>query len=219
MLQLQGMKQAIGLRQVDVFAGLNVMILLLELNRYAKSREDLKEQIVFYPCGEPDTEGFDRSRLFKVIGYSCCINSIASNANFRKFLKSANLVGANLAGADLVGANLSNANLVDATLVGTNLMFTNLAGADLSSANLTNAILFNALLYDADLSGANLACATFLEADLNDADLSGANLYHVFWDENTEWEDVRGVETARNVPEALKKQLELEGSEEIEESE
>ena len=47
-----------GLRQVDTFAGLNIMILLLELHRYGqKQEEQIKEQLTFYPCGKPNADG------------------------------------------------------------------------------------------------------------------------------------------------------------------
>jgi hypothetical protein len=62
----------LGLRQVDVYTGLNVMILLLELHRYAKTKDELKDKIAFYPCGQPDTEKFDPERLLCIIGYSQC---------------------------------------------------------------------------------------------------------------------------------------------------
>ncbi|MGK7902994.1 MAG: NACHT domain-containing NTPase, partial [Hormoscilla sp.] len=57
MRQLREQGIQLGQRQVDVYAGLNVMILLLELHRYGQEREDLKDKIVFYLCGEPNSEG------------------------------------------------------------------------------------------------------------------------------------------------------------------
>ncbi len=42
------------------------------------------------------------------------------------------------------------------------------------------------------------------------ADLSYANLQDISWDEQTNWEGVQGLETAVNVPEALKRQLGME---------
>ncbi len=42
----------LGQRQVDIYAGLNVMILLLELHRYAQERDEFKEQMIFYPSGK-----------------------------------------------------------------------------------------------------------------------------------------------------------------------
>ncbi|MBU7583657.1 MAG: NACHT domain-containing protein [Nostoc sp. TH1S01] len=141
LLQDQGIKQ--GQRQVDIYAGLNVMILLLELHRYAQGLDDLKEEIIFYPSGKPE-ENTSTAQLLRIINYGEAIQL----GNFT------NLVGQFLSGADLSGANLS--------------------GADLSRADLSHEIF----------------------GDMR-------------WDENTTWENARGLDTAINVPEALKQQLGL----------
>jgi hypothetical protein len=248
-LQRQGIKT--GLRQVDVYAGLNVMILLLELHRYARSKNDLKNEIAFYPCGHPNTEGFGETRdqLLRIIGYSCCISfgfflgtvgSFLSGADLSGAdLSDANLRGANLSGADLSGANLGDANLSDTNLRGADLRGADLRGAnlksaflrstflcraDLTSANLTSADLRSANLRSAFLTSANLTSANLRSAFLSGADLRGADLSDAFlsnafisqpyfgeiiWDEETKWGEVRGLETAKNVPEALKQQLGL----------
>lgn len=78
-----------------------------------------------------------------------------------------------------------------------------------SGTNLVDAYFINADLRGADFNG----------ADLRGADFSGADLEDITWNEDTKWKVVRGLETAKNVPEALKKQLGLEGSEEVGESE
>lgn len=53
---------------------------------------------------------------------------------------------------------------------------------------------------------ANLHSARLDNANLNGVNLSGVNLKDITWDENTNWEGVQGLETAVNVPEALKQQ-------------
>ncbi|MCW6049661.1 pentapeptide repeat-containing protein [Lyngbya sp. CCAP 1446/10] len=245
--------QELGQRQIDIYAGLNVMILLLELHRYGQQIDELKDKMVFYPCGKPNAEGQldDASRLLRIVGYSCCVGDLGFLQTVGQFLKYANLSRANLSGADLsraylIGANLSRAyvsranlryaNLSDAYLRYANLSDANLSGANLSSADLSDANLFRADLSDANLSGANLSDANLIGAnlsganlsradlsradlsrtDLSDADfsgakLSGADLTEIFgdvkWNENTKWENVRGLDTAVNVPEALKRQL------------
>jgi len=230
MRQLQKQGIQLGQRQVDVYAGLNVMILLLELNRYAQLRDDLKNKIAFYPCGQKDIEGFDAFRLLHIISYSHSVGFGAFLETVGFFLSDANLSGANLsltflAGADLSGADLSGANLNGADLSGVYLSGANLSGAelrgsffcdraDLSGANLSSANLNGADLIDADLSytvliSANLSRADLIGASLIDADLTNANLENISWDEDTNWEGVRGVETAVNLPEALKQQLGL----------
>jgi hypothetical protein len=270
MSQLQGRGIKNGVRQVDVYVGLNAMILLLELNRYAQSRADLKDKIAFYPCSKPDTESFDNFRLHRIIGYSDCINSSTfvmlvksflsgaylcnvylSGTNLKRadlsgadfsgaqlvttYLSGTNLNGANLkranlkcaflsdtrliavdlSGANLCGANLSGADLSNANLSGANLCEANLLAANLINANLSGAVLIRTIFSDANLvianlSGAVLGEANLCRADLSGADLSGADFDNILWDEDTKWEDVEGLETAVNVPEALKQQLRLQ---------
>jgi hypothetical protein len=182
----------LGLRQVDVYAGLNILILLMELHRYAQDREALKEQICFYPSGKPLGDNTRTLRLSQIISYSDCLQleKATSIASFAMF--SANLRGADLSGANLRGAHLSGANLSRADLSGANLLGADLSGAYLLAANLSRADLSGANLHGADLTGANLL---------------GADLENIFWDESTFWTHVRGLETAINVPEALKRQL------------
>ncbi|MEI1373808.1 pentapeptide repeat-containing protein [Nostoc sp. UHCC 0926] len=129
--QLPEREIQLGLRQVDVYTGLNVMILLLELHRYAQRKDDLKDKITFHPCGKPNTDQFDSERLLGIIGYSHCLSVFAFIENLRLFLS----------GADLSDANLSGANLSDAYLSGANLSRANLSGANLSRADLSRANL------------------------------------------------------------------------------
>jgi uncharacterized protein YjbI with pentapeptide repeats len=276
--------QKLGQRQIDVYAGLNVMILLWELHRYGQETPEFKDKMVFYPCGKPNAEGKldDASRLLRLIGYSCCIGDSGFLQTVGRFLSGADLIGAELSGADLIcaelsGANLSGANLRRANLIGANLIGADLRGAhligaqlsdadlrganligaqlsdadlsraDLSSVDLRDADLCGAYLIDADLSGANLSRADLWDAylsganlsgaDLSGADLSGAYLSRanligaeltgiilssadligahlrdptigdIKWDENTIWDNVRGLDTAVGVPEALWQQL------------
>ena len=347
--QLHEQNIELGQRQVDIYAGLNVMILLLELHRYAQERDDLKEQIIFYPSGQSQNN-YLTLKFLRIINYSNAIrfrtfnilvgqylssadlrrvylnsadligadfrNADLSSASLRRVylsradlnkadfsnanlssanlsstnlisanligadlssadlssanltgadlseadlceadLRGANLIGADLRGADLRGADLSSANLGSANLSSANLSSVNLikadlssadlsstnfsradlGSADLSSANLVNTNLSNANLgsanlinanlsssnlsstnlSSANLSSANLISANLISANLSSTNLSGANLAHVFlgnirWDQNTNWEGVRGLETAKNLPEALKRQLGLD---------
>ncbi|WP_353736779.1 pentapeptide repeat-containing protein [Moorena sp. SIO2C4] len=83
----------------------------------------------------------------------------------------------------------------------------NLRQAYLSWANLRQANLRQANLRQADLSSTDLSWADLSEANLSWADLSEANLENISWNEDTKWENVQGLETAINVPEALKNHL------------
>jgi tetratricopeptide (TPR) repeat protein len=223
-------KRSIGLgqREVDIHAGLNVMILLFQIHAYAQSRDDLKEHLSFHPCGQTGIEEFDRARLLRVMGYSDCpgaryfrsiVGRFLRNADLRSadlssanlsranlsranlvstILSSANLSSANLVSADLNRANLSRANLVSTDLNRANLSRANLSRANLVSANLSRTILFSADLFSADLSRANLS-----RADLRSANLRSADLLDIKWNSKTGWFNAIGIHKAINVPEAL----------------
>ena len=93
-------------------------------------------------------------------------------------------------------------NYSDCIQLGT---FNSVVGEFLSRAILSRAILSRAILSGADLSRAYLS-----GADLSRAYLSNEEFGDIRWDEGTKWESVHGLETAVNVPEALKQQLGLE---------
>lgn len=247
-----------GQRHVDIYTGLNVLILLLELHRYAQQRDDLKDKIAFYPCGQFEEEGFEPYRLINIINYSDClylgnftntvgrflpranlcgvvlINAVLSSADLNGAdLRHANLVGAyfveadlssaNLSSVDLDGARLQRVKLVDANLGGADLSNANLSGANLSGVNLSGTNLINANLSDvylggtdfgdeflnsANFSGANLCGANLSRADLGD-EFFGVTFANILWNKYTRWEDIRGWDTAVNIPEDLKQQLGL----------
>ncbi|MEA5518478.1 pentapeptide repeat-containing protein [Limnoraphis robusta CCNP1315] len=214
--QLQQQDIERGQRQVDIYTGLNVMILLFELHRYGQSKEELKEKLHFHPCGQRGSEEFDEERLLKIIGYADSLNLYAFSSIVGQFLSGADLSGAYLIRADLSGAYLIRADLIRADLIRANLIRADLRSADLRSAdlsgadliradlrsaNLRSADLSGAYLRSADLSGANLG-----GADLRSADLSGADLSDIRWDNDTKWSNVVGLEEAYNVPEELKQQ-------------
>lgn len=164
--QLNNHKIELGQRQVDIYAGLNVIILLLKLHCYAQKRDNLKHKFAFCPCGYGD-----REQLLKVINYSNCINITAFNFTVAPLLSGVDLHGANLENTNLSGANLENANLSDANLSNANLSGANLKNADLSNANLSNANLSNA-----ELNNVCLDFASFYGASFSSANLSGVQL-------------------------------------------
>ncbi|MGB3404773.1 MAG: pentapeptide repeat-containing protein [Microcoleaceae cyanobacterium] len=178
--QLQEQKIEKGQRQVDIYTGLNIMILLLELHRYGKTLEDdsLKTQLSFHPCGVKDTGNRDDERLLKVINYSNSIDEFPFDILLRQYFSHADLSYADLSYADLSYANLSHAHLSLADLSYANLSYANLSLADLSHAHLSHAHLSHAHLSDAILSHAILSHAILRGADLSYADLSDANLSH-----------------------------------------
>jgi len=184
----------IGQRQVDIYTGLNVMILLLELHRYARDQQDkpeLEEKINFY-LGKPPNDTSDlslflrRMSLHSIIGYCGCIGVIGFTRIVGPFLNKANLEGvylndakledANLEGAYLKGADLRGTNLEGADLEGADLRNANLEGADLRNANLQIAGLIDAVLRGANLKGADLRGTNLIRANLEGANLTGAKL-------------------------------------------
>ncbi len=172
--QFQQEKDILGQRQIDVYTGLNVMILLLELHRYGQTQTDeIKQKLTFYPCGQPKGNGKleDSTLLFRLMGYSQCIGTWGFRDTVGGFLQGANLKSANLSCAILVGANLKSANLKSANLIGANFN-----GVNLSYANLSYAILSYVNLSYAILQGTNLGYAYFIGANLESANLEGANL-------------------------------------------
>ena len=197
MLQLQAQNIILGLRHIDIQTGLNVMILLLELHRYAQTQDDLKQKINFYPSSQPGKENFFTSQLLRIINYSDAIEignfsnivgEFLRGGNFSgAYLGDANLTGANfsqanlkntyLGDANLTGVNFSNANLKDANLGDANLSGANLSGANLNRADLSSADLSSTNLSGANLSGANLSGTNLRDADLNHANLCDAILF------------------------------------------
>jgi uncharacterized protein YjbI with pentapeptide repeats len=188
-------------REIDIGAGLNVIILLLKLDRYMQSQPKLTGKVKFYACGEPDCENLDSDRLLKIIGYSRWLGIGTFLARVGGFLCGANLPKVNLAGAnlfgidfsqaDLRGANLSATNLVGASfsnadLYQVNFSYANLIGTDFSAANAKQANLSYVNLMSAEMSAAKLQSAKFsnsslcganlTQAELSNTDLSGAHL-------------------------------------------
>jgi hypothetical protein len=158
----------IGIRQVDIYTGLNVMILLLTLHRYVQQQGEIgtfdteRSLIHFYPSGKPNTDNFFTSQLLRVINYSDAIE-IGNFSNIvGEFLCGGNFSHAYLGGANLTGVNFSRANLTavylgDANLTGANFNRANLSAADLGDANLSGANLRHANLHRGDLSSSNLS--------------------------------------------------------------
>jgi uncharacterized protein YjbI with pentapeptide repeats len=174
--QLQRHEIRFGQRQVDIYAGLNVMIVLLELHRYAQEKYELKQQMTFYASGQARGALSWTDQLLRIINYSDCIQRGNFNSIVGQFLYGANLSGANLSDADLSLTNLSRADLSDAYLSGGNFSRANLSGTNLSVANLSRANLSGTNFSDANLSGANLSGADLSTANLSRANLSGVYL-------------------------------------------
>jgi hypothetical protein len=206
--------EKLGQRQVDTYAGLNILILLLELHRYGIHQAVSKLQggekkadgsYHFHPC----------IRIHKgVIQFSPQILLRIISASHSIHCDFENLVGEHLSYADLSGSKRTRTNLSRTNLSYMNLSYANLSNVYLNGADLTGTDLTNADLTGTDLSGADL-----IEADLSGADLSGADFSRAFlsdssgtvqWDKDTDWHGVIGLDSAIGVPDKLKRQLGLD---------
>lgn len=232
--QLEKQGIYLGQRQIDIYAGLNVLILLLSLHNNVKKDNSLRPYIskmTFYPCGKHGQKDFDRTRLLRISEYSNCFKSSTFVDIVGKFLTGANLVEIDLSRVNLQGANLSKANLSQSDLRRADLSGANLSGAiirnaylrgiDMSTVNLSNANLYKsdlarAYLYKANLSGAKLHKVDFRGADLTDTFLGGlsfdkktyspAILKEIKADSTTKWFNSRGLHKAEDIPRELKQQ-------------
>ncbi|MEM6434650.1 MAG: pentapeptide repeat-containing protein [Cyanobacteria bacterium P01_D01_bin.115] len=180
MQQLRNQGIPIGLKQVDVFAGLNVLILLFKLHAQAQpsSYPHIPEgapapAITFYPCGTPGTETFDKYRLLNLIHGADSLGVGTFTHTVGPHLARANFTHAELFGVDLFNAELSSANLKHVNLNRAYLVHAYLFGADLFGANLKHANLKYAKLIRANLSFANLN-----RANLNLTDFDSAILFN-----------------------------------------
>ena len=172
-LQLREQGVETGLKQVDIFVGLNLMILLFEL--HAESQPDSypvlvedapKPPINFHPCGEPGSNVFRRGRLLRSIRYADSLTEDIFVQHVGPHLSRANLFRAKIFRTSLVQVDLSYSNLsrVD-------LSHSNIVRSDLSHAN-----IYSASLFCADLAQVNLFCSNLSRADLHRASLANANL-------------------------------------------
>lgn len=226
LLKEQGIP-AIGQRQVDICVGINSIILLFEMHRIFQSKPSLNKN-TFHPCNlAGGVDGFDKERISKVFNYGMLNNTDLLFYSIYEFLFDLdlsnislycmNLSGANFSGTNLTSAYLSTScfvltNFKNAILQGVDFRFSDLRRANFQLANLSKANLDGAdlgnVFYNSDYSG--FPGADLRGANLHQANLSGANLRDILWDELTNWEGVKGLETVRNVPEALKRQLGIE---------
>lgn len=196
-LQLTSFGKSVRLRHVDLYTGLNIIILLAEFNRHLK--EVAKEsfgQLVFHPCkSSVSSEIEDPEKFARIIGYSYCSSfSVAGDdieSSFSRLaspflshvdLNASFLFNCNLSGFDLRQSNLSNADLTgtdlrDTKLIGANLQRANLHNANVSQANLDDTKLDNAVLENANFSRASLRESTLIDTDLRFANFSNANLF------------------------------------------
>ncbi|MDJ0693758.1 pentapeptide repeat-containing protein [Mastigocoleus sp. MO_188.B34] len=182
-LQLHLENIYLGQRQIDIYVGLNITILLLELQRINRKKEYLKTKIIFNPSTPTDKINSWKFQLLRIINYSDLIHPGTFNSVVGQFLRGVDLSNIDLRGVSLSGANLRSADLRGTYLRGADLSNAYLNGADLSGADLNGINLRGAYLRGVNLSGANL-----MGADLSESDLRGADLRNI---------DLRGAHLSR----------------------
>ena len=186
--QLPTRENYLGQKQIDIYVGLNIIILLLELHRFAQSRDDLKKQINFHPCGNCNELGEldkneDNTLLLRIINLSSCLGNDGFFKTVGSFLTEANLSRVDLSRSNLSRVNLSRSNLSGAILrqvdlSEANLSHVNFINADMCRCDLTSSNLTHSMLRNAYLRGADCREAKFNYANLEEADLCRAYLYN-----------------------------------------
>ncbi|MGG6267596.1 pentapeptide repeat-containing protein [Leptolyngbya sp. AN03gr2] len=211
--QIPDQEKLLGIKQVDVYAGINVLILLLELNRHAQTF--VGTEFAFHP-GISQEGDLDETTLFDLINYCDCsfrrpldFQSFFSSVAGR-FLRCSNLSGLEFCGlgfeeVDFSNADLRNANFFRAFCGSCDFRFALLNDAKLDRGSFSHSDFSNASLINASLIGADLS-----SVNLSSADLTNSILSNIVWNKYTKWENVKGLETAIDVPIALKQQLGLE---------
>jgi uncharacterized protein YjbI with pentapeptide repeats len=159
------------IRDRDIYTGLNIVILLLELYRYAQTKTYLNEKLPFHLCQKLDTSlDKDEESILRIVGYSYFLRKTSHNFGAEKnfteaigpYLSKINLSSVKFQGINLSGANFRNtilakANLSRSVLVGADLSYSDLSSANLTGCDLRDALLEGTILNDAILEGADLS--------------------------------------------------------------
>lgn len=182
----------VRIRYIDLCTGLNVIILLSEINRYIQlNKLDDSGQLCFHPCKRMKALTLnedEKGKFSRIIGYSYCNSLGVADNTTNSFSK---LAGPFLSYIDLSSSNLRNCNLGGANFQCSKFHSTDMIGINLRDANLTNADLTNAKLQNSNFSGASLCYsklinANFRFANFSNTDLSKADLTDKFAAEQEE---------------------------------
>ena len=192
--ELSTLGSRVGQRQVDIYAGLNVIVLLLELFHFSENskctltQED-KNRMRLHLCDRKvgNKTLIDKTVLRKIINYTESIGSLTFVRVVGKYLRNIHLTNSDLSFVDLSGADLSYADLSSSELKRSDLSKTKLVKANLSRAYLRGSDLEGSDLTEAnleytDLRRAFLRGARLDQADLSMTDLTGAYLHNASLD-------------------------------------
>lgn len=206
-LKQECQKLQIGMRETDIYAGLNVMAFLYKayqcIEGLPENIQDLiknnleTEDIAFYPYKKLVNKSIN-SNLLKIFNYSQSIKEPIFEKSddedikltsftpspfeevLRPFLYKAKLNNLNVVNISLRNAILEKVDLSCSSAVGANFSFSVLKEANLSSTKLRRANLRKTILDGANLEKANLDSADLNAAKLTEANLRGASLTRAY---------------------------------------
>lgn len=115
-------------------------------------------------------------------------------------LSKTNLMEAYLAGANFARADFEDSVLVKANLVGANFRAANLEGVNFGGSFAGSADFSYAFLTKANLKSVNFAGANFTKA----------RILNVRWDSSTDWTLAEGLDTVKEMPARLRKDIEFQ---------
>ncbi len=230
--QMVDHEEIMGQFEIEVYTVLNIMILLWESHRYSIEffHPCYSPALIKSDDNSWELRPYLLAKIVHLsssLGHSFFSNYAGPFLNATDLSKSdlqnisletCNLHSANLSDAcftnsSLYNANLENANFAYSFCLNIDLSDANCKGVDFSYTQLESANFRSSNVVDANFFNAVLASANFCFADLREADFSGSRLssdsQQIQWNEDTNWEGVKGLESAIGVPEALKRQLGL----------
>ena len=188
MMQLKDMEILVGLRQVDIYAGLNVMILLFEIHRYGRQQEDecIRSLLHYYPSGSPPVEEIRSPKLQRLSNYAGVLEAHNFSDVLSQHLEGADFSNAFLSFLAVEAGNLSAINFSNSEMTGSLFGNTGLRRADFSEAfgshsyfvacDLVDANFLNSQLSRCMFYGSDMRRSYCRSADFSDTDFSGANL-------------------------------------------
>ncbi|NEQ46220.1 MAG: NACHT domain-containing protein [Leptolyngbya sp. SIOISBB] len=191
-------EEILGQRQVDVYTGLNTMILLFELHRYGinlapknKHTSSMNSVYNFHPCRNFRSEYFDDMRLKRVLSKGFYISENISLSLISPFLHHLDLRNisldtismgnvdfsyTDLRGSMFSGMTLGNADFSNSELIDVRFSGMAVGNVDLSNSDLRGARFFGITLGNGDLSNCDLMETIFVGLRFGSIDVSHAKI-------------------------------------------
>lgn len=180
--QLKRYGLVIGQRSVDIYCGVNILIILFEIHRYILTKNINVNKIRFHPCTQEKGTDFNPEIFQKLINYSNIFPETTLQQYLGRFLYRIDLRDVNLKYTNLQDINFYNTDFSHANLTGSDLSYSNLEntkfiesklnGANLCVTNCQNALFNNSYIQRAIIRDSNLSNSDLTQAKLNGSDLS-----------------------------------------------